>query len=54
MDFTGRPMNGYLYIAPAGFATDAALLAWLEDALAFVEAMPAKQPGSTRRRSNSR
>ena len=50
MDFTGRPMNGFLYVAPQGFATDKALAAWLEAALAFVETLPAKQPGANARR----
>ena len=44
MDFTGRPMNGYLYVSPVAFATDKALTTWLEDALSFVETLPPK-PG---------
>ena len=52
MDFTGRPMNGYLYVSAPAFATDKALSTWLEDALGFVETLPAKQPGAptTKRR----
>lgn len=46
MDFTGRPMNGYLYIASSAFESDEALSDWLENALAFVETLPAKQPGA--------
>ena len=49
MDFTGRPMKGYLYIAPDGFAADGALSTWLEAALAFVESLPAKQPGAKKK-----
>ena len=49
MDFTGRPMKGYLYVAPHAFATEKALSTWLEAALAFVETLPAKQPGAKRR-----
>ena len=49
MDFTGRPMNGYLYVSPAAFASDKDLSAWLETALSFVETLPAKQPGAKRR-----
>jgi TfoX/Sxy family transcriptional regulator of competence genes len=45
MDFTGRPMNGYIYVSPHAFATDKALSTWLEAALAFVETLPPKQPG---------
>ena len=42
MDFTGRPMKGYLYIAPAATAADASLAAWVERCAAFVITLPAK------------
>jgi len=29
MDFTGRPLAGFLYVSPPGFRTDAALRGWL-------------------------
>ena len=29
MDFTGRPMRGFVYVSPPGFRTTAALRAWL-------------------------
>lgn len=29
MDFTGRPMKGFVYVEPAGFADDASLQKWL-------------------------
>ena len=29
MDFTGRPMRGFVYVSPPGFRTAAALRAWL-------------------------
>ena len=35
MDFTGRPMRGYLYITPDGFDTDQDLSYWLDLCLAF-------------------
>jgi hypothetical protein len=41
MDFTGRPMRGYVYVAPAGFATDEELRRWLERAMTFVATVPA-------------
>jgi TfoX/Sxy family transcriptional regulator of competence genes len=47
MDFTGRPMTGYLYISTEGIAEDADLAAWLERALEFtstVEKAPANKP----------
>jgi len=29
MDFTGRPLAGFLYVSPPGFRTDTALRGWL-------------------------
>src|SRR6187431_1706738 len=42
MDFTGRPMNNMIYVAPPGCATDESLQGWLDDALTFVETIPPK------------
>ena len=42
MDFTGRPMRGFLYVDPAGTKTAAALRQWVERARAYVEAQPVK------------
>ena len=33
MDFTGRPMRGMVYVAPAGVRTDAALDRWVQRAV---------------------
>jgi TfoX/Sxy family transcriptional regulator of competence genes len=41
MDFTGRPLTGYVYVAPAGLRTRRALDAWVERAAAFVLSLPA-------------
>jgi len=35
MDFTGRPMRGYIFVTPDGFDTDKDLLYWLDLCLAF-------------------
>jgi TfoX/Sxy family transcriptional regulator of competence genes len=35
MDFTGRPMRGYVFVRTAGYATARDLATWLELALAF-------------------
>src|SRR5258706_11928705 len=35
MDFTGRPMRGFLYVAPEGYAGAAALRPWLKAAIAY-------------------
>ncbi|MGH3071449.1 MAG: TfoX/Sxy family protein [Gaiellaceae bacterium] len=42
MDFTGRPLKGYVYVAAAGLETAAALRGWLDDAIRFVETLPPK------------
>jgi TfoX/Sxy family transcriptional regulator of competence genes len=48
MDFTGRPMNGYLYVAPGGTDTAAALNAWVTRAVAFAQSLPPKPPAAAR------
>ena len=35
MDFTGRPMKGYLYITPAGYDLDEDLSKWIQLCLDF-------------------
>ena len=42
MDFTGRPMQGYVFVEPPGTKTDAALDFWLQRCMAFVGTLPAK------------
>jgi hypothetical protein len=42
MDFTGRPLSGMVYVAPAGLATAAALRAWIDLALTTVGGLPPK------------
>jgi TfoX/Sxy family transcriptional regulator of competence genes len=41
-DITGKPMKGWVMVAPEGFADDARLAAWLTQAKAFVLELPAK------------
>ncbi len=42
MDFTHRPMRGFVFVAPKGCATPAALRSWLRPALKFTSALPRK------------
>ncbi len=42
MDFTGRPLKGYVYVDPAGIAEDAALAAWVNACAGFVATLPPK------------
>jgi TfoX/Sxy family transcriptional regulator of competence genes len=42
MDFTKKPLKGYLYVGPKGVATAAALREWLARATDFVGTLPPK------------
>jgi TfoX/Sxy family transcriptional regulator of competence genes len=42
MDFTGKPMKGYVYVAPEGLASERDLKAWVEKAVRFVRTLPPK------------
>jgi TfoX/Sxy family transcriptional regulator of competence genes len=39
MDFTGRPMVGYVFVARAGLSTDARVSRWVERALGHVSTL---------------
>jgi TfoX/Sxy family transcriptional regulator of competence genes len=42
MDFTGRPMKGYIYVEPEGFEADDELKNWANRGLEFVLSLPPK------------
>ena len=42
MDFTGKPLKGFLYIEPRGFATETGLSQWLTVAVELAGSLPAK------------
>jgi hypothetical protein len=42
MDFTGRPMKGYVFVAPEAVADDAELQRWIARCLGFVGSLPSK------------
>jgi TfoX/Sxy family transcriptional regulator of competence genes len=42
MDFTGKPMQGYIYVEPPGLRTDEQLRFWLQRCKEFVSTLPAK------------
>lgn len=42
MDFTGRPMKGFVYVAPEGFENDEALHSWVALCEGFVGSLPPK------------
>ncbi len=41
-DMTGRPMKGWVLVAPAGLSTDRALHAWMDKAVTFARSLPPK------------
>jgi TfoX/Sxy family transcriptional regulator of competence genes len=41
-DITGRPMKGWVLVAPEGVATDEQLKDWIQRAVKFVGKLPAK------------
>ena len=49
MDFTGRPMKGYVYIDPDGLQEDRNLRAWVQWCVSYVSALPAKKPKAARK-----
>jgi TfoX/Sxy family transcriptional regulator of competence genes len=51
MDFTGRPMNGMLFVQAEGHATDEALAEWVAMATSFVSSLPPKTAKAPRKRA---
>jgi len=37
MDFTGKPLKGFLYIEPEGCSEEADLISWINEAIAFAQ-----------------
>jgi hypothetical protein len=48
MNFTGRPLKGYVYVDPDGLAADADLAAWVSWCAGHVAGLPAKAPKRSR------
>jgi TfoX/Sxy family transcriptional regulator of competence genes len=44
MDFTNRPMRGFLFVGPEGTGTDRSLRTWVGRGVAFASSLPPKQP----------
>jgi hypothetical protein len=42
MDFTGRPLTGFVYVGPEGVATDAGLRRWVFMGFEFAASLPPK------------
>jgi TfoX/Sxy family transcriptional regulator of competence genes len=42
MDFTGRPMRGFLFVDPAGITTMTSLAKWVDRSVTYAETKPKK------------
>jgi hypothetical protein len=42
MDFTKRPMQGFVFVAPPGFEDDADLARWVSRGVGFAASLPGK------------
>jgi len=54
MDFTGRPMRGFLYVSPSGYKTDRELSKWVERSIDFVSSLPEKKKLQRQTRSHKK
>jgi TfoX/Sxy family transcriptional regulator of competence genes len=48
MDFTGRPLKGFVFVDPAGIRTKACLAKWVRCGVEFATSLPAKGAGTRR------
>lgn len=51
MDFTGRPLKGFVFVAPAGVKTKRQLESWLALALENIDSLP---PRAAKRRKSKK
>lgn len=49
MDFTGRPMKGFVFVGSPGIDTDADLQAWVDRTYAFATSLPPKKARAPKR-----
>ena len=43
MDFTGRPIKGFVFVGPAGYKSEASLAKWVRWATDFTGSLPEKK-----------
>lgn len=48
MDFTGRPMRGFLFVGPDGLRTERELRALVDRSVAYASSLPPKKPKKRR------
>ena len=49
MDFTGRPMRGFLYLNETGWSQNKVLRAWLTRCTGYAKSLPPKRPKKSKR-----
>jgi len=49
MNFTGRPIKGYVYVDPPGLREDKNLKAWVQWCMGYVSALPPKKSKTTKK-----
>ena len=42
MDFTGRPLHGFIYVDREGFSSENSLQQWIQQGVNFVQTLPPK------------
>jgi hypothetical protein len=52
MDFTGKPIKGFVFVGPGGTKTDAMLKRWIKRSTDFVSSLPLKVKGSRSRKKS--
>lgn len=50
MDFTGRPMRGYVFVGPGGSKTQVMVAKWVERGAAFVDTLAGAKPKRKKKR----
>ena len=53
MDFTGKPLQGFVYVTPAGFSSDPDLRAWIVMARKFARSLEPKAHPRKRKRAGA-
>jgi TfoX/Sxy family transcriptional regulator of competence genes len=51
MDFTGKPMKGYVYVGPEGYLDAKSLASWVRATVEFVTTLPRKTKPRTARKT---
>jgi hypothetical protein len=50
MDFTGRPLKGFVFVGPGGCRTENSLSNWIREAVEYAASLPANSKGKKKGR----